>query len=61
MRKKKYHFSDMHNHHEEKPDQPKFNDIFQNNWPVIFKFQEDKGKARMKKCSRFKETKRSNS
>ena len=51
----------MHNHHEEKPDQPKFNDIFQNNWPVIFKFQEDKGKARMKKCSRFKETKRSNS
>ena len=54
---KKYHFSDMHNHHEEKPDQSKFNDIFQNNWPVIFKFQEEKGKERMKKCSRFKETK----
>lgn len=30
-----------HNHHEEKPDQSKQRDSFQNNWPVVFKFQDD--------------------
>ena len=39
----------MHNCHEDKPDQSKRRDSFQNNWPVVFKFQDDESQRNNEK------------
>ena len=47
----------LESNHEETSDKPKFNDILQNNWPLLFKnISVTKDRERVQNCFRLKET-----